>query len=438
MNHPFPAQVSLRRDAARVSRHVVSDGEWLWEILMNFLTNACKYTAAGHIALTITSVRRFLSTDDLDSCATVAGTTSAAASRTDQDRPSRTWLRIECADSGIGVPLAQRDALFQPFGTLQDRTLHGTGIGLFNVQQKCLALMGRCGMRDRLDGERGSLFWAEVPYTPTSDDDPGTSNYSPTADFRVPSTRVDGPRVVSATDASVSAFAMALPAKSPAAQSSPELLGRCLPTAGLQPPLAAIASKANATANAKHTSDLPPRQPPKQWPGKTALLVDDTGTILSLMVHIFQRKRFNVTTASNGAAALEKLTHDTFDICLMDVQMPTMDGLECTRRLRAVEQGDEAKRPRQLVVGLSANAEPADEYAAREAGMDDFLAKPVHLSTLEELLQRHLEPRHQAPPTSSTANHATLDADDAAAAPDASAPRKKPRLALSPTLPKAD
>ena len=119
--------------------------------------------------------------------------------------------------------------------------------------------------------------------------------------------------------------------------------------------------------------------------------------------------------------------------------MPTMDGLECTRRLRAVEKGDEAtQRPRQLVVGLSANAEPEDKYAAREAGMDDFLAKPVHLSTLEELLQRHLEPRHHAPPTSSTANHATVDADDAADAPDAAAPRKKPRLALSPTLPKAD
>ena len=140
--YPKACDVSLRRDAARVSRHVVSDGEWLWEILMNFLTNACKYTAAGHIALTITSVTRFLSTDDLQSRATTtaeANTSGGAAiSRTtDQgDRPTRTWLRVECADSGIGVPLAQRDALFQPFGTLQDRTLHGTGIGLFNVQHR--------------------------------------------------------------------------------------------------------------------------------------------------------------------------------------------------------------------------------------------------------------------------------------------------------------
>ena len=136
--YPKACDVSLRRDAARVSRHVVSDGEWLWEILMNFLTNACKYTAAGHIALTITSVTRFLSTDDLQSRATIAEVSASggAASRTDQDRPTRTWLRVECADSGIGVPLAQRDALFQPFGTLQDRTLHGTGIGLFNVQHR--------------------------------------------------------------------------------------------------------------------------------------------------------------------------------------------------------------------------------------------------------------------------------------------------------------
>ena len=345
--YPKACSVSLGRDEARVSRYVVSDGEWLWEILMNFLTNACKYTASGGIDLRITTVTRRNSSPDLRS-SEAAGANS-----------EKTMLRVECADSGIGVPPAKRHGLFRPFGTLQAKTLHGTGIGLFNVQQKCLALMGKVGMSDRNDGAQGSLFWAEVPYEPD-----------------------DGPRGVD--DA--------------ASLQSPDA-----PSLTLSPALDR------------------PYAAPRLFHDRTALLVDDTGTILSLMVHIFQRKRFTVMTASNGADALEKLTRNAFDICLMDVQMPTMDGLECTRRLRAWEatRGD---RPRQLVVGLSANAEPQDRFAAEEAGMDDFLGKPIRLVTLEELLLRHLDP-------------APRDDDDAD-----SPGRKRPRLAddaLKPSLPEA-
>ena len=344
--YPKACSVSLGRDEAKVSRYVVSDGEWLWEILMNFLTNACKYTASGGIDLRITTVTRRTSSPDLRN----SDATGAA---------EKTMLRVECADSGIGVPPAKRHGLFRPFGTLQAKTLHGTGIGLFNVQQKCLALMGKVGMSDRNDGAQGSLFWAEVPYEPD-----------------------DGPRGVD--DA--------------ASLQSPDA-----PSLTLSPALDR------------------PYAAPRLFHDRTALLVDDTGTILSLMVHIFQRKRFTVMTASNGADALEKLTRNAFDICLMDVQMPTMDGLECTRRLRAWEAG-QGDRPRQLVVGLSANAEPQDRFAAEEAGMDDFLGKPIRLVTLEELLLRHLDP-------------APRDDDDAD-----SPGRKRPRLAddaLKPSLPEA-
>ena len=75
----------------------------------------------------------------------------------------------------------------------------------------------------------------------------------------------------------------------------------------------------------------------------------------------------------------------------MDVQMPTMDGLECTRRLRAWEAARHQPR-HQLVVGLSANSEPNDIFLAKKSGMDDFLAKPVRLATLEALLIRHIDP----------------------------------------------
>ncbi|KAH8050743.1 phosphorelay sensor kinase [Aureococcus anophagefferens] len=283
--YPKACSVSLGRDEARVSRYVVSDGEWLWEILMNFLTNACKYTASGGIDLRITTVTRRTSSPDLRN--------SDAAGAAE-----KTMLRVECADSGIGVPPAKRHGLFRPFGTLQAKTLHGTGIGLFNAAEVPGA-HGQ-GRHERPQRRRkGSLFWAEVPYEPD-----------------------DGPTPDDA--------------------------------ASLQSP----------DAPTINHSPAPTALRPLVFKDRTALLVDDTGTILSLMVHIFQRKRFTavftVMTASNGADALEKLTRNAFDICLMDVQMPTMDGLECTRRLRAWEAGKAT----------------SDRFAAEEAGMDDFSASP--------------------------------------------------------------
>ena len=101
----------------------------------------------------------------------------------------------------------------------------------------------------------------------------------------------------------------------------------------------------------------------------------------------------------DGAQVLEVLARESFDLVLMDCQMPVMDGYEATRALRRQEQGT---GNRHTVIALTANASTEDREACRNAGMDDFLSKPFQRSELADMLHRHagtLAPRATpAPP----------------------------------------
>jgi CheY-like chemotaxis protein len=86
----------------------------------------------------------------------------------------------------------------------------------------------------------------------------------------------------------------------------------------------------------------------------------------------------------DGQAALDAIAAGDFQAALMDCQMPGLDGLEATRRLRARE-GDGRRLP---VIAITANAFDSDRAACREAGMDDFLVKPIRREQLRDALQR--------------------------------------------------
>ncbi len=91
--------------------------------------------------------------------------------------------------------------------------------------------------------------------------------------------------------------------------------------------------------------------------------------------------------AADAEAALELLAHADhgFDLVLMDWQLPGIDGLEATRRIRDIERDSERRVP---IVALTASALSSDRHACHAAGMDDFLAKPASLTTLGEVLTR--------------------------------------------------
>lgn len=121
------------------------------------------------------------------------------------------------------------------------------------------------------------------------------------------------------------------------------------------------------------------------------LLVDDNAMNQRLTLAMMEKVGLTVSLASDGEEAVRMACDQTFDLVLMDCQMPVMDGLEATRRIRSRE----AERPnaRALpIVALTANALAGDREACAAAGMSDFLTKPITSTRLVEMLMRHLAP----------------------------------------------
>jgi CheY-like chemotaxis protein len=115
------------------------------------------------------------------------------------------------------------------------------------------------------------------------------------------------------------------------------------------------------------------------------LLVEDNPINQKLASTLLQRDGHAVALAEHGQAALERLAEEGFDLILMDMQMPVMDGLECTRRIRLAEQERGESRPVRIVA-MTANAFPEDRERCLAAGMNDYLAKPLKAPELKRVL----------------------------------------------------
>ena len=128
--------------------------------------------------------------------------------------------------------------------------------------------------------------------------------------------------------------------------------------------------------------------PPFEMPVEPVLVVDDNAVNQLVTCEFLTTLGYAVATADDGVSALDRLASERFCAVLMDVQMPGMDGMEATEELRRREAAE--RRPRQLVIALTANAFEADRDRALAAGMDDFITKPVRLDQLAKTLERHL------------------------------------------------
>jgi PAS domain S-box-containing protein len=111
------------------------------------------------------------------------------------------------------------------------------------------------------------------------------------------------------------------------------------------------------------------------------LLAEDNDLNLQLMTLMFQQLGFQFEVAKNGAEVLEQVKKQQFDVILMDVQMPIMNGLEATREIRKMEGSDQV-----IIIGLSANVFEEDQKKALESGMNDYLTKPIRLAVLADKL----------------------------------------------------
>ncbi|HEV7476223.1 MAG TPA: response regulator, partial [Burkholderiales bacterium] len=126
----------------------------------------------------------------------------------------------------------------------------------------------------------------------------------------------------------------------------------------------------------------------------SVLLVEDNLINQQVALGILQIQGYNVTVVNNGREALEAHAQGAFDLILMDCHMPEMDGFEATREIRARER---PSGERVAIVALTANAMAQDREACLNAGMDDHLAKPFSMLTLQNMLDRWM-PRSSAQP----------------------------------------
>lgn len=116
------------------------------------------------------------------------------------------------------------------------------------------------------------------------------------------------------------------------------------------------------------------------------LMAEDNAVNARLLAAILKRHGYEAEHVTDGRAAVEAMARTEFDLVLMDVQMPEMDGLEAVRRQRARER--ELGLSRVLVAALTANAQSGAREECLEAGMDDYLAKPFQVTQVRSLLER--------------------------------------------------
>jgi len=129
---------------------------------------------------------------------------------------------------------------------------------------------------------------------------------------------------------------------------------------------------------------MPPPPPPPGRTGRRVLLAEDNIINQRVAIGLLSKRGHDVTVAGDGRQALAALERESFDVVLMDVQMPEMGGIEATRRLRAREAGT-GRRTR--VIAMTAHAMAGDRERCLAAGMDDYLSKPIDPKRLFALVE---------------------------------------------------
>ncbi len=258
-------------------------------------------------------------------------------------------LRFEVRDTGIGIEGNSLGAVFQPFTQVDDsytRRAGGTGLGLA-ISRRLVELMGG---RIGVSSERrvGSTFWFEIPL----------------------------PVATAATTVAATQRQRAAAAGSPYPDAAPAMLSAPAADALLGPRAARV------------------------------LVVEDNAINRTVAGAMLERLGIVPEFAEDGRVALQRVRSDSFDLILMDCQMPVLDGYQTTIQLRRMATLARSGAPIPILA-LTANAFDEDRRRAAEAGMDGFLAKPLQLSTLKAALDPWLA-RATAPVATPGAGHANV------------------------------
>jgi len=394
---------------ADVPTQVMVDEPRLRQVVLNLLSNAVKFTASGTVALHVSTRQP-----------------------PGRQRPSRrgmadVWLRVE--DTGIGIAREDLGRLFDSFTQVDasaTRRFGGTGLGLAISKRIVEAMGGELWVESEVGV--GSTFHAVVPVPEIAGsdtpapldgtlllvDDHGGARDAVTAlaerlglhvhAFGTPAdalawTRAGGRYDLAAIDLTLGddgAFGHADALRAGASGGRPLVLliphGSQIVSPGpfdvvitnpvradrFADVVARLMGHAHRVAitfdEAADTDDVPLR----------VLLTEDHIVNQKVALGLLDRLGVTADVAEDGTQALAAFDRADYDLVLMDVQMPVMDGLEATRRLRATLPAH--RQPR--IVALTANALADDDARCRAAGMDGYLAKPVRLDDLRAELDR--------------------------------------------------
>ncbi len=274
----------------------------LRQIIINLVNNAIKFTAKGHVKLSVSK---------------------------QEDLGKEQVLRFAVEDTGIGIPEEKQKSIFEPFTQADDTTTRrfgGTGLGLA-ISKRLIEMMG-------------GRIWVE------SEEGRGTTFFF-TAVFTVK--KVGELKPITFDEGVTKKEETAEPAR-----------GR------------------SGTPAVSAAQDIP-------GAGVKILLAEDNPVNQKIALKMLQKKGFTVSAVENGRQALETLDKETFDLVLMDVQMPVMDGLEATRLIRQKEERQGGHLP---IVAMTAHAMEGDDQKCLAAGMDDYVSKPVDRAKLFGIIEK--------------------------------------------------
>ena len=330
-------------------RMVVGSPVHVRSVLINLVSNAVKYTDQGG---TVTCRVREVSPDEAQGIRGLK-----------QPSPEGVVVEFSVADTGIGMTCDFAKHVFEPF--TQERsdgrtTYKGSGLGLAIVKKIVDAMGGVISLETAI-GE-GSTFTVMLPFEVASGK--GAARAGGTA------------------GAGAGADADTAGAANGAAGEGGAAVGEAAGADGAAGTDVSVATAASAPAAGDSPLD-----------GMRILLVDDNALNLEIAQYVLEDAGALVTLAADGQEALETFANKpigTFHVVLMDVMMPRMDGLEATRRIRGLARVDARDVP---IIGMSANAFSDDVVAAKQAGMDDYIVKPVNRDALLQVLAERAHAR---------------------------------------------
>ena len=254
-------------------------------------------------------------------------------------------LRFNIEDTGPGIHPEDEERIFGEFFQADvslTRAHGGTGLGLAIARQLATLMDGSIGYQSIHVG--GSIFVFEIPLLETP---PGEAFDRAISAVTASQARAEAARLARLTNAD-------------AADAAPE-----------------IAQKANSSA---------PRYDVK------VLIAEDSEVNQFIIRELLADFVTDIEVVADGVAAVETFKSKAFDLVLMDIQMPKIDGLEATRQIRALQR-TESINPGCLIVGLSAHAMSSDREKYLAEGMADYLTKPVRPTALQEVLDAYFETR---------------------------------------------